>query len=353
MRAAVLEAYGEPLALQDVPRPTPEPHGVVVETEACGICRSDWHVWQGEWSWVGAQVPLGHVLGHEPAGTVVEVGSEVETVREGDRVTAPFTLGCGSCTYCDAGRSNLCPSLQALGFHEGVPGAFAEAFPVPHADHNVVPLPHGVDPVDMAGLGCRFVTAYRGLHHRANVQPGDWVAVHGCGGVGQSAIHIASALGAHVVAVDIDDAKLRKARSLGATATVNAQDATSVVHELKSITDGGPHASIDALGLQETCRNSVRSLRRGGTHIQIGLTTARDAGDIPLPTDAMVMKEVRFVGAYSLPPSQYPGLLQLVEDGVLDPGVVVSETVELEDVSERLEAMTRYETDGIPVVTGF
>jgi alcohol dehydrogenase len=353
MRAAVLRKHGEPLAIEDVPRPDPDPDGVVVETDACGICRSDWHVWRGEWDWVGAQAQPGQILGHEPAGVVAAVGDEVETLREGDRVTAPFTLGDGTCRHCTAGRGNVCENLRPLGFAQVAQGAFAEAFHLPAADHNAVPLPPGLDPVEMAGLGCRFVTAYRGLAQRTDVGEGDWVAVHGCGGVGLSAVHVADALGANVVAVDIREGPLEEARRIGAKATVDAEAVESPVHEVKGLTDGGAHVSVDALGLAETCRNSVRCLASGGTHVQIGLTTREEAGEVPLPTDAMVMKEVSFVTAYSMPPDAYGDLLTRVQEGALDPGLVVSETVGLERVSEKLEAMTDYETDGIPVVTGF
>jgi D-arabinose 1-dehydrogenase-like Zn-dependent alcohol dehydrogenase len=353
MRAAVLREYGEPLAVEDVPRPEPDPDGVVVETAACGICRSDWHGWQGEWDWVGAKAQPGQVLGHEPAGTVSAVGEDVETVSEGDRVAVPFTLGDGTCPFCRRDHGNVCENLLPLGFTEAAPGAFAEAFPVRAADHNVVHLPDAVDPVDMAGLGCRFVTAFHALAHRADVGAGDWVAVHGCGGVGLSAVHVADALGANVIAVDIDDGKLEQAADLGADETVDSTAVDSPVYAVKGVTDGGADVSVDALGLAETCRNSVRCLDRLGTHVQIGLTTSDDAGEVALPTDAMVMKEVDFVGAYSMQPTRYDEIFRMVARGKLEPGAVVSEQVGLDDVSDTLAAMTNYETDGIPVVTDF
>ena len=220
MRAAVLREYGEPLSIEDVPAPDPDPHGVVIETEACGICRSDWHAWQGHGEWADDQVPRGQILGHEPAGTVVAVGESVERVREGDRVAVPFNLGRGDCEHCRNGRGNVCTDGLTLGFEPDAPGAFAERVHVPDADYNAVHLPDGVAPAEMATLGCRFATAYHGLAHRADLAPGDWVAVHGCGGVGLSAVHVADALGANVVAVDIEDEKLDAARDLGADENV-------------------------------------------------------------------------------------------------------------------------------------
>ncbi|WP_137283764.1 zinc-dependent alcohol dehydrogenase family protein [Halorussus salinisoli] len=353
MRAAVLREYGEPLEIEDVERPDPDSDGVVIETEACGICRSDWHAWQGDWDWIGAKPPRGQILGHEPAGRVAKVGEDVTRVREGDRVAVPFNLSDGTCPECRAGHSNVCENLLPLGFAEAAPGAFAEEVHVPAADQNVVTLPDGVSPVTMAGLGCRFVTAFHGLVHRADVEAGDWVAVHGCGGVGLSAVHVADAVGANVVAVDLTDEKLGKAEELGADETVNAAEAENVPRAVMALTDGGAHVSVDALGIAETCRNSVRCLRRRGQHVQIGLTSQDEQGTVGLPTDAMVMKEVEFLGSFGMQPPRYDEIFRMVETGTLDPSAVVSETVTLDDVSDRLAAMSDYETAGIPVVDEF
>ncbi|MFC4449074.1 zinc-dependent alcohol dehydrogenase family protein [Halorussus aquaticus] len=353
MRAAVLREYGEPLEIEDVDRPEPDPDGVVIETDACGICRSDWHAWQGDWDWIGAKPPKGQILGHEPAGRVVEVGEDVTRLSEGDSVAVPFNLSDGTCPECLAGHSNVCENLLPLGFAEAAQGAFAEEVHVPAADQNAVALPDGVSPVAMAGLGCRFVTAFHGLVHRADVDAGDWVAVHGCGGVGLSAVHIADAIGANVVAVDLTDEKLAKAEELGADATVNAAETDDVARAVKGLTDGGAHVSVDALGIAETCRNSVGSLRRRGQHVQIGLTSEEERGTVELPTDAMVMQEAEFIGSFGMQPPRYGEIFRMVEAGTLDPSAVVSETVTLDDVPDRLAAMTDYETMGIPVVDEF
>ncbi|WP_336034482.1 zinc-dependent alcohol dehydrogenase family protein [Halobacterium yunchengense] len=353
MRAAVLEAHGEPLAIEDVERPSADPTGVVVETEACGICRSDWHAWRGDWEWFGAKSPVGQILGHEPAGTVVEVGEDVDTLDEGDRVAVPFTLGDGTCPHCRQGRGNVCENAIPLGFTPLAEGAFAEEFAVPYADHNAVPLPDGVDATEMASLGCRFTTAFHGVAHRATLSPGDWVAVHGCGGVGLSAVHVADALGGRVVAVDLDEAALARASDLGAEATIDAGSVEDVPKEVKAVTDGGADVAVDALGIAETCRNSVLSLGTRGQHVQIGLTTSDERGEVSLPTDRMVLEEIEFYGSYGMAPSDYHELFSMVEAGKLDPGRVVSETVDLAGVSDQLAAMTDYETTGIPVVDSF
>ncbi|MFB6309043.1 MAG: zinc-dependent alcohol dehydrogenase family protein [Haloarculaceae archaeon] len=353
MRAAVFTDYGEPLDVREVEDPEPEPHGAVVAVEACGVCRSDWHAWQGDWEWRGLDPVPGHVLGHEPAGRVLAVGEDVEGVREGDHVAVPFNLGDGSCGLCRQGHSNICENRLALGLQPEAPGAFAEQVPVPHAEHNLVKLPDGVTSVDMAGLGCRFMTAFHGLAHRADLGAGDWVVVQGCGGVGLSAVQIATALGANVVGVDLMDEKLDFAEDLGAVETVNAAAVEDVVAEVHSITNGGADVSMDALGIPETCRNAVRSLGKTGEHVQVGLTTKEQGGDIPLPTDEMVTSEITFHGALGMPPERYDEIFRMVATDKLDPAAVVSKTIGLENVSGTLDAMTDFETVGIPVVDEF
>ncbi|WP_348612824.1 zinc-dependent alcohol dehydrogenase family protein [Halobaculum rarum] len=353
MRAAVLREHGEPLDVTEVDDPEPDPKGVVVEVEACGICRSDWHGWQGDWDWLGIQPQPGQILGHEPAGHVTAVGEDVTNFAEGDHVAVPFNLGDGTCMQCRTGHGNTCENPMPLGFVEPVPGAFAELVHVPAADHNLVHLPDGVGSVDMAGLGCRFMTAFHGLAHRAPVEAGDWVAVHGCGGVGLSAVHVADALGANVVAVDLDDDKLSTAEELGAAETVNAGDTDDVPEAVQALAGGGCHVSVDALGIAETCRNSVLSLGTRGTHVQIGLTTSEEKGMVELPTDAMVMKEIEFVGSLGLPPTRYDEIFRMVARDKLDPSAVISETVSLDDVNDKLSAMTDFGTEGIPVIDEF
>lgn len=313
MRAAVFTGYGEPLAIRDVDAPDPDPSGSVVEIEACGIRRSDWHAWQGDPAWAGLDFQDGHVFGHEHAGTVVSGGDAVERFREGDRVTVPFNHGDSSCQLCRNGHANVCDDRIPLGVVPEAPGAFAEQVHVPRADDNVVPLPDGVSPTEMARLGCRFVTAFHALVHRADVSAGDWLAVHGCGGVGLSVVHVADALGANVMAVDLFDEKLDVAAELGAVEIVNASDVDDVTTTVRDVTDGGADMSVDALGIAETCRNSIRSLTKLGQHVQIGLTTRAESGEIALPTDLMVHWEITFVGTIGMQPTQYDEIFNLID----------------------------------------
>ena len=359
MNAAVLREYGEPLTLREVPDPEPDRDGVVVRVEACGLCRSDWHAWKGHGEWADDRVPRGQILGHEPAGEVVAVGDGVDRFAPGDRVVVPFSLGDGTCQYCRRGHGNVCADGRALGFEPDAPGAFAERVAVPNADYNLVARPDWLSARDAAALGCRYMTAYHALIERAGLTAGDDLAVHGCGGVGLSAVQLGSALGARVIAVDVDDDALDRAASLGADERINGDHApggpetASVPDQIRGLTDGGVAVSVDALGIAETCRNSVRSVRPRGTHVQVGLTTEAERGEVSLPTDWMTRWEVSFVGSRGMPPTDYDALFEHIEATGIDPGALVSRELALSEVSDRLAAMDDYGVDGIEVVTEF
>jgi alcohol dehydrogenase len=303
---------------------------------------------------MGISPSPGQVFGHEPAGVVSEVGEDVETLEEGDRVTVPFHLGDGTCPYCQSGKANVCDTGLPLGFVDAAPGAFAEAFPVREADFNATKLPEGVAFEEMAALGCRFMTAYHGLADRANLRPGDVVAVHGCGGVGLSAVHIADALGAVPIAVDVQEEKLDRARELGAKAVVNGAEVDDVPGEVKAANDGqGVDVAVDALGIQETCHNSVMSLGKTGTHVQIGLTEGDTGGELSLPVDMMTLQELDFHGSYGMPLVRYEELFRLIEQGTLQPQEIIGDTLALDDAPDVLASMDDFETVGIPVINEF
>src|SRR3954463_2307333 len=264
MRAVVFERFGGPAEVRKVPDPVPSPHGVTVRVEATGLCRSDWHGWMGH----DTSIALPHVPGHELAGVIAAVGAEVRGLKEGDRVTAPFCCGCGRCEPCRRGETQVCENQYQPGFTAW--GSFARYVPIPRADLNIVALPEQLEFVDPAALGCGFMTAWAAVHVHGRAAPGEWVAVHGCGGVGLSAIMIASTLGATVVAVDVDSDKLERARAFGATHTVDGRDGDPS-GPIRELTGGGAHVSLDALGSAQTCVASIRSLRRQGRHVQVGL----------------------------------------------------------------------------------
>nr|BFE83119.1 hypothetical protein GCM10020093_057200 [Planobispora longispora] len=189
--------------------------------EATGLCRSDWHGWQGH----DADITrLPHVPGHELAGVLEAVGPEVRGWRPGDRVTIPFVAACGSCTACAAGDQQVCERQTQPGFTHW--GSFAEYVAVENADVNLVALPPGMSFTTAASLGCRFATAFRAVVQVGGARPGEWVAVHGCGGVGLSAVMIAAAAGARVVAVDVSAEALRLAGEAGAAHVIGAAPGT-------------------------------------------------------------------------------------------------------------------------------
>ena len=345
MKAAVLEAYREPLVLRDVPDPSPSSHGAVIRVAANGICRSDWHAWAGHWP---TTFPLPHVLGHEMCGVVEAVGSDVGKHRPGDRIIVPFSGGDGSCPMCTAGLANLCEHPVVPGFKSW--GGFAEFVAVDHADFNLVPLPEAVEFVAGAGMGCRFMTAFHGLTDRARIQPGEWVAVFGCGGVGLSAVEIAKALGAHPIGVDIGDDKLALATELGAEAVVNAGSVGDAAEAVRDLTGGGAHVAVDALGITATCRPAIESLGNRGRHVQIGMTNGEDAGDLSLPVDLIIEREIVLAGSKGMPPSDYGAMLDLVAEGRLKPDRLVSRTVPLEEAGAVLAAMDDFDTLGFTVI---
>ncbi|RDI62788.1 zinc-dependent alcohol dehydrogenase family protein [Nocardia pseudobrasiliensis] len=351
MRAAQIVEYGAPLEIREIPDPAPESDGVVLSVLASGICRSDWHGWMGDWGWMGGQVELPRTLGHEIVGEVVAAGPEVREVRIGDRVTVPFHLACGVCGYCRAGQANVCDNMQVLGFWRD--GGYAEYVRIPNADFNCVPVPDSLTPVAAGAIGCRFMTAFHAVVGQGRVRPGEWLAVHGVGGVGLSCVQIARAAGASVVAVDIDAEKLELARAQGATHTVHAGVESDVPAAVREATGGGAHVSIDALGARATMLNSIRSLRKRGRHVQVGLTGAADAGEIALPVDEITIAELSIVGSHGNPHTSYPRLLALVAADRLTPQTLVRRTVSLDQAGDVLAAMSDFTTHGITVIDRF
>jgi D-arabinose 1-dehydrogenase-like Zn-dependent alcohol dehydrogenase len=163
-------------------------------------------------------------------------------------------------------------------------------------------------------MGCRFMTSFHGVVDRPQVKPGEWVVVHGCGGIGLSVINIAAAMGANVIGVDLDSAKLEPAKGVGANHVINAKK-TDPVQAVLELTGGGAHVAVDALGIAATCRNAIMSLRKQGRHLQIGLTTQAEKGEIAIPIDRMVTMELQMIGSLGMQASHYPAMLQMVENG--------------------------------------
>ncbi len=349
MKAALFHAYNGPITIETVPDPTPPPGGVVIAVRATGICRSDWHGWQGH----DPDIPgMPHIPGHELAGDVVELAPDVKNWRIGDRVTVPFCLGCGVCPQCNTGNQQICDAYQQPGFTMW--GSFAEYVALPYANTNLVRIPEAMTYTEIASLGCRFVTAFRAVVAQGRLRTGEWVSVYGCGGVGLSGVMIAAASGANVIAVDINPAALDLAASLGATHTVNASDRPQehVVAEVREFAGGGVHLSLDALGSTVTCQNSILSLRKRGRHVQVGLLVGEHENP-RLPMGPVISNELEIYGSHGMQAHAYPDLLTLMQRSKLNPSALVTARVHLNDAPAVLEGMGTYQTVGITVIDDF
>lgn len=356
MRAAKAEGIRSPIEIAKVPVPLIEEDDVLLRVVASGICRSDWHIWNGDGAWSGVNLPPTGILGHEVAGVVMEVGTRVRNVKAGQRVTVPFHLSCGHCASCMQGFQNRCDDGDSVNLLPGS-GGWAQYMRVPSADLNCIGLPDEIDDLTAAALGCRYMTAWRGLSRRGAVSGGETVAVFGCGAVGLAAVEIARCLGAEVLAVDVDDSKLQLARDIGARGTINARGLSpeQTARAVKGLTGGdrGADLAVDALGLSHTVNSALHSLRKGGRLTQIGLTSQDEKGHVSIPLDMLVVKELEMVGSLGNPHWAYGELLKLVAGGRLKPQRLVSRQVRLSDVGSVLHDMDTFKTSGYVVITDF
>jgi alcohol dehydrogenase len=386
VRAVVFEAFGDVPEVREVPDPQAPPGGVVVAVEATGLCRSDWHALAGH----DEDVTLPHVPGHEFAGRVHAIGEGVTGFGIGQRVTAPFVYACGVCPPCRQGDGQVCLDQRQPGFTRW--GSFAEYVVVERAMVNLIALPDQVAMAVAAILGCRFGTSFRAVTQVGRVRAGEWVAVHGCGGVGLSAVAIAVAAGARVIAVDVSPFALELARKLGAESVVRAQraerpevpvagdgqvdalakavgvavggkkpvrpeplvapaatPASNVPHLIRELTGGGAHLSLDALGSEETCANSILSLRPRGRHVQVGLLPPA-LGLPAVPMHTVIGRELEVLGSHGLAAHAYPQLLALVASGRLDPAALVTTRLGLAEAGEALAAMAERPPRGVAVI---
>ena len=343
MRAAVLRAYNADLSIEDVPDPAPEADGVVLRTIACGICRSDWHGWTGE----HPRVKPGQIQGHEYCGEVVEAGP-LSAWKQGDRVVAPFILACGRCPACQSGRQNTCPDQRLPGFIE--PGAFAEYVAVP-LSHNLARLPEALSPTVAAGLGCRVTTAWHALTGRADLHAGEWLAVHGTGGIGLATLLLGKALGARVVVVDVVPEKLAHARAFGADAAIDARDGDTAA-AIVELTGGGADVSVEALGIAQTTNASIECLAPLGRHVQVGMPVGHTAR-MEINMNAVYMKNLALYGTRGMPSWRYPSLLALIEQGAVDFAPLIAREVRLSEASDELRAFNGPTAPGVAVITDF
>ncbi len=341
MRAVVYDRFSQEPEVRIVDDPVVSPRGAVVRVEATGLCRSDWHGWQGR---DAVAIPLPHVPGHEFAGTVEAVGTAVTGWRAGARVTVPFVCACGTCAACASGAQQICERQTQPGFSHW--GSFAEYVLIENADLNLVGVPASLSMRAAASLGCRFATAFRAVVARARVAPGEWIAVHGCGGVGLSAVMIAAAAGAQVIAVDISQPALSLARQFGATLTTDASATTDVAEAIIAATGGGAHVSIDALGSDATCTASINCLRRHGRHIQVGVLPEPPS----VPMHRVMGHELSILGSHGMAARDYPPMLDLINAGRLRPDLMITKTIGLDDTPSALVALGTSSPTGITII---
>ena len=271
MKAAVIHEFGQPLAIEDVPVPTPGDSQILVKVVACGVCHTDLHAANGDWP-VKPQLPL--IPGHEAIGYVVALGTGVKNVAVGDIVGAPWLYSaCGCCEFCITGWETLCEEQKNGGY--SVNGGFAEY--VVADSRYIAHFPKGINFAEMAPIICAGVTVYKGLKE-TEVRPGEWVAVSGVGGLGHLAVQYAKAMGMHVAAVDIADDKLALAKQLGAQLTVNALNENPGV-VLKKAT-GGMHGVLVTAVSPIAFEQGIGMLRRKGTIALNGLP--KGSFDLPI-----------------------------------------------------------------------
>lgn len=343
MRAMYYEQFGAAPEIRTLPDPTPTNAGVVISVKATGLCRSDWHGWMGH----DPDIKLPHVPGHELAGTIAAVGRDVRRFKVGDRVTVPFVSGCGHCMECRSGNQQVCEEQFQPGFTHW--GSFAEYVAIDYADQNLVHLPEEISYETAASLGCRFATSFRAVVDQGRLQGGEWLAVHGCGGVGLSAIMIGAALGANVVAIDIAEDKLELAKALGASVTIDSRAVADVSEAVRDVTGGGAHVSVDALGHPQTCCNSILNLRRRGRHVQVGLMLA-DHATPAIPMARVIAHELEIYGSHGMQSWRYDAMLRMILSGKLSPDRLIGRRITLSEAAPALATMDSFRENGISII---
>jgi D-arabinose 1-dehydrogenase-like Zn-dependent alcohol dehydrogenase len=287
-----------------------------------------------------SDIVLPHVPGHELAGTIAALGAGVSGWQVGDRVTTPFICACGACEQCREGNQQVCPNQLQPGFNYW--GSFAEYVAVPYAEVNLVRLPDDLDFATAAGLGCRFATSFRAIHQVGKVVAGENVVIFGCGGVGLSAVMIAAALGARVIAVDTNPDALKLAREYGASDTLQASSTT--VQEIRDL--GGAHMTMDALGSNDIVQQALHALKPRGRHLQVGLLPS----GVQLDVSRLIGQELHWLGSHGMPAHAYPEMLNLVATGNLNPADLITHTITLAQTPAALAALSNGTPAGITII---
>ena len=285
MKAAVVQRFGAPLTIEEVPVPSPGPGEVLVKIVATGVCHTDLHAADGDWP-VRPVPPF--IPGHEGAGIVAAVGAGVTQLKEGDRVGIAWLHdACGACEYCYTGWETLCEKQHNSGY--SVNGSFAE-YAIGSAAY-VGRLPANADFVAMAPILCAGVTTYKGIKE-TEARPGEWIAISGIGGLGHIAIQYAKAMGLHVVAVDVSEEKLSLARSLGAELAIDARAPDAAAQVIRE-TEGGAHGVLVTAVSPPAFAQALHLVRRKGTISLVGLPP----GDFATPIFDVVLKRITLRGS--------------------------------------------------------
>lgn len=332
MKAAVLRGANRTLEVMEVPTPSPGPGEALVRVVGCGMCHTDLH-YLDHGVKTFKEPPI--ILGHEAAGTVEKLGDGSGDVAEGDRVLIPAVLSCGTCRYCRRGRENICDNLVMLG--NNMDGAYAEFVVVPASQ--LIAVPASI-PLERASIIADAVsTPYHAVKHRGRVQPGDIVAVVGCGGVGLNVVQCATLAGARVIAIDVSEQRLDIARTLGAVETVNPNEVERIDRHVRKLTDGGVDVAFEAIGNPKTIRVAFSLLRRGGRLCVIGYS----ADEVTLSAAKLMYFELEVVGSLGCGAGEYPEIIGLVEAGRLRLDIIVSGCIPLDDINDGFDRLRRGE----------
>ena len=337
MRAAVF--YGpsgswpeKPLRIEEVAKPTPSPDEVLVKVAACGMCRTDLEYLKE--SPPPKAPPL--ILGHEPSGTIAEVGAKVKNVKLGQRVLVAFSIPCGACQYCRRGEENLCPDTVVIGADRD--GAFAEYVVAPATA--VYPLPDSLPLEESSIISDAVATSYHAIHDLAEAKSGDTVAIFGAsGGLGLISVQLASALGARVIAIGRKRWKLEKARELGAAEVISLDEVERPDKVVKQLTGGGADIAIDVTGVPAMVETAVRSTRPGGKVIVVGFSFHK----AQLEINRLVWNQLTIKGCRTYRPSDLNKVIKLVADGVIDIRKMDLRRFKLEEINEAYQMLDRGE----------
>lgn len=324
MQAALVEQFGKPLVIREVPVPQPGPGQILVKTEACGVCHTDLHAANGDWP---LRPALPFIPGHEGIGIVTAIGAGVKAVREGDRVGVPWLYSaCGHCEYCLSARETVCADAQFGGYTKN--GGFADYIV---ADPNYVAhIPAGLDARAAAPLICAGITVYKGIKE-TQAKPGEWIVISGIGGLGHLGVQYARAMGLHVCAVDIDDGKLAHAKLLGADAVVNARNG-DVIEAVKKVTNGGAHGVLITAPSLAAFKQGVGMTRKFGTCVLVGLPP----GEFPTPLFDVVANCITIRGSFVGTRRDMAEALAFAVDGKVKADIELQPLSAINNVFERL-----------------